>query len=54
MCMYQVPMNVPFGGTLKYISSYPKQPVPSMAFFVEHCEMARKQRIPTDLHEYLK
>ena len=52
--MYQVPKSVPFGGTLQYVSSCPRQPVPNMAFCVEHCEMARKQKIPTELHEYLK
>ena len=51
ICMYQVPKNVPFGGTLQYVSSCPKQPVPNMAFCVEHCEMARKQKIPSELHE---
>ena len=54
ICMYQVPKNVSFGGTLKYVSSCPKQPVANMAFCVEHCEMAKKQKIPTELHEYLK
>ena len=52
--MYQVPKNVPFGGTLQYVSSCPKQPVPNMAFCVEHCEMARKKKIPSELHDYLK
>ena len=52
--MYQVPKSVPFGGTLQYVHSCPKQPVPNMAFCVEHCEMAKKQQIPTELHDYLK
>ena len=52
--MYQVPKSVPFGGTLQYVSSCPRQPVPNMAFCVEHCKMAKKQHIPTELHEYLK
>ena len=54
ICMYRVPKNVPFGGTLQYVSSCPKQPVPNMAFCVEHCEIAKKQKIPSELHEYLK
>ena len=52
--MHQVPKSVPFGGTLQYVSSCPRQPVSNMAFCVEHCKMARKQKIPTELHEYLK
>ena len=54
ICMYQVPKSAPFGGKLQYVSSCPKQPVPRMAFCVEHCKMARKQNIPVDLHGYLR
>ena len=32
ICMYQVPKRVPFGDTLQYVSSCPKQPVPYKAF----------------------
>ena len=54
ICMYQVPKSVPLSGKLQYVSSCPKQPLPRMAFCVEHCEMAKKQNIPVDLHGYLK
>ena len=54
ICMYQVPKSVPFGRTLQYVHSCPKQPAPNMAFCVEHCEMAKKQQLPTELHDYLK
>ena len=40
--------------TLQYVYSCPKQPAPNMAFCVEHCEMAKKQQIPIELHYYLK
>ena len=40
--MYQVPKSVPFGGTLQYVFSCPRQLGPNMAFCVEHCEMAEE------------
>ena len=52
ICMNEVPKSVTFSGKLKYdiVSSCPKQPVPRMAFCMEHCAMAREQNIPVDLH----
>ena len=55
ICMYQVAKHVqPFSGKLKYVSSCPKQPVTKMAFCEEHCKVAEKQNIPTELHAFLK
>ena len=55
--MYQVAKQVqPFSGNLQYVSSCPKQPLPTckMAFCEEHCKAAQKQSIPTELHQFLK
>ena len=50
ICMYQVPRDSQaFHGKLNYVQSCPKQAQFGMAFCSEHCTMAEKLNIPTDL-----
>ena len=55
ICMYKAPKCIePFNWKLHYVSSCPKESIPKMAFCREHCEVAEKQNIPTELHRYLQ